>query len=54
MGDGGSGLPGYKDPAIAPIVQKVVAGFKAAAPWAFVNYSLLLVILCVSAAACCA
>ena len=38
-------LPDYDSPAVAPLVAAVKAGIKAAAPFAFLNYILLLAIL---------
>lgn len=38
-------LPGYSDPSVAPIMAGVKAGISKAAPFAFLNYILLLTIL---------
>ena len=38
-------LPGYRDPAVAPILAAVKGGISKAAPFAFLNYLLLLTIL---------
>ncbi len=38
-------LPGYKDSAVASIMAEVKAGISKAAPFAFLNYILLLTIL---------
>ncbi len=41
-------LPGYKDAAVAPVIAAVKGGFSTAAPFAFLNYLLLLTILYVA------
>jgi hypothetical protein len=38
-------LPGYRDPSVAPILAAVKGGLSKAAPFAFLNYLLLLTIL---------